>query len=240
MKMPEAGPIVAGHQPNFFPWFGYFEKMLKCDVFVFSDDVKYPKETYVNRVQILIDGKVGYLTLPVRKGGDERIADKHFVKDEAALERVMAIARGNLRKLPHANDIEPVLEQFASAFHRYDTVADLNIHVISFLSAALGIDTPTRRGTDLKLESYRRNERLIRRCQILGSRVYLCGQGADGYQDEELLNQSGIALKRIDYDVGRRAVGDDLSYSILVGLARHGLAKLRDKVQAWRSMRVGA
>jgi hypothetical protein len=237
MILTENRPVIAGHQPNFFPWFGYFEKMLKCDIFVFSDDVKYPKETYVNRVHILMDGKPVYLTLPVKKGGDERIADKRFAKDEAVLERVLAIARINLRGLPYVKDIEPVLEQFVSAFRRYETLADLNIHMISFISSCLGIETPTRRGTELELESYRRNERLIRRCQLLGSYVYLCGQGADGYQDEETLNEVGITLRRIDYDLGKRLLGEDLPYSILVGIARQGFAKLRDEVHGWRSVR---
>ena len=52
--------IVAGHQPNFFPWFGYFEKIIKSDIFVFSDDVKYPKESYTNRVEIPFQNKEYY------------------------------------------------------------------------------------------------------------------------------------------------------------------------------------
>ena len=33
--------IVAIHQPNFFPWLGFFDKIRRADVFVFLDDVSY-------------------------------------------------------------------------------------------------------------------------------------------------------------------------------------------------------
>lgn len=229
-----AGPVVAGHQPNFFPWFGYFEKMLKCDIFVFSDDVQYPKQSFVNRVEIPVGGTPTYLTLPVRKGGDSRIADKHYVKDAAILDRLIKTVRINLGGLPHGLDLERVLDHFVAAFWQYETVADLNIQLILFIASSLDINTPTLRGTALGLEAFRRNERLIERCRKLGSTAYLSGQGADGYQDEAMLGNAGIALTRVDYSVGRTALGDSLRYSILVGIAEHGMDNLKSKICLFR------
>ncbi len=237
---PAAGPLVAGHQPNFLPWFGYFEKMLKCDIFVFSDDVQFPKRCFANRVEIPIAGAPAHLTLPVQKGQDQRIADKRYQKDEAVLDRLLKTVRLNLGGLPFSRDLEPVLEHFSAAYRRHDTLADLNISTNLFIAASLGIDTPVRRGTDLGLESVRRNERLIRRCELLGSQAYLCGQGADSYQDEAMLNAAGIGLTRIEYDIGARVLGEDLRYSILVGLARRGTAALSAAVAEWRARRMAA
>ena len=42
--MNEPAPrLCAIHQPNFFPWLGYFDKIRRADVFVFLDAVDYPR-----------------------------------------------------------------------------------------------------------------------------------------------------------------------------------------------------
>jgi len=230
----DMGPLVAGHQPNFMPWFGYFEKMLKCDIFVHSDDVQYPKQSYTNRVKMLVANTATYITLPVKKGGDRRIADKRYVQDEQTSMRLLKSLRLNLGGLPYFGDIEPVIAEFKEAYWRYQTVADFNIHMNQYLAALMGIETIVRRGTELGLEEFHRNERLVKRCRLLGSTAYLCGQGADGYQDEAFLAASGLELRRIDYDIGRTLFGDDLPYTVLQGIARRGLDSIRTAIAAYR------
>ena len=39
--------ILASHQPDFFPWMGYFYKIWQSDAFVFSDNVQYSKSASV-------------------------------------------------------------------------------------------------------------------------------------------------------------------------------------------------
>lgn len=227
--------VVAGHQPNFLPWFGYFEKMLKSDVFVHSDDVQYPKQSYTNRVEILTGNAVSYITLPVVKGDDGRIADKKYVRDERTCTRLIKTLEINLRGAPFFLDIEPLIHEFEVAYFRYESIADFNIHMNQLTAQLLGIDTPVRRGTELGLEVFQKNERLVQRCRMLDSGIYLCGQGADGYQDEALIAAAGIELRRIDYAIGRSLFGEDLRYSVMQGLSRHGLAKARDAVARYKA-----
>src|SRR6185437_12701710 len=51
---------------KYFPWLGYFSKMLQADVFIFLDDAQYTKNSYINRVQVLCNGLAKWLTIPVR------------------------------------------------------------------------------------------------------------------------------------------------------------------------------
>jgi len=226
--------VVAGHQPNFFPWFGYFEKMLKCDIFVFSDDVQYPKQCYANRVEIPINKQPAYLTLPVSKGDDDRIADKRYQKDKSVLKKLIKTIHFNLGGFPYSSDIAPILDEFAKVYMEYTTIGLLNSHMNEYIASFLGINVETRMGTDLKLEPYHKNERLIHRCQLLDSSVYLCGQGADCYQNEAQINEAGITLRRIDYSIGKEILGDNLQYSILVGIARVGVQTINEAIEEYK------
>ncbi len=232
--MTTSSLVVAGHQPNFLPWFGYFEKLLKCDIFVYSDDVQYPKQSYTNRVEIVIGKTTGYLTLPVLRGGDTRIADKQFSQDEATCNKLIKTIRLNFGGFPHFRDIEPLIDEFQKSYWQHQSIADFNIHMNQYLAAYMGIETPTLRGIDLGLDGFRRNDRLVQRCQVLEASVYLCGQGADGYQDEVFITKSGIELRKIDYVIGRELFGEDLRFSVLQGIARRGIEIIRSAISSYR------
>src|SRR5262245_57551917 len=59
--------LVALHQPNFFPWLGYFDKLVRADVFVVLDNVQCSKTggTWSNRVRLLGGDAPRWITMPV-------------------------------------------------------------------------------------------------------------------------------------------------------------------------------
>jgi hypothetical protein len=57
--------LVAIHQPNYFPWLGYLDRMAKADLFVVLDHVQFERRSYQNRIQILLEGEPRWLTVPV-------------------------------------------------------------------------------------------------------------------------------------------------------------------------------
>ena len=45
--------VVTIHQPEHFPYMGYFQKMEKADLFVILDNVNYRKNYFQNRNRFL-------------------------------------------------------------------------------------------------------------------------------------------------------------------------------------------
>ena len=62
---------VGIHQPNFFPWLGYFNKLAHADEFVFLDSVQFSKAagTWSNRVRLQIHGEPRWVTHIFTAGG---------------------------------------------------------------------------------------------------------------------------------------------------------------------------
>lgn len=58
---------VAIMQPYSFPYLGYFQLINLVDVFVFYDDVNYMKQGWVNRNNILVNGRPLMFTIPLEK-----------------------------------------------------------------------------------------------------------------------------------------------------------------------------
>jgi hypothetical protein len=73
--------ILAAHQPNFIPWFSFFEKIAKADIFVILKEVQFEKNGWQNRCQVF--GK--YWTNPVINGL-QPIKDKVYVNKQKLLE----------------------------------------------------------------------------------------------------------------------------------------------------------
>ena len=75
--------VVAIHQPNFFPWLGYFDKISRADSFLFLDNVQFPKKggSWSNRIKLLISGDARWITAAIDRSysGTRQIREMHFL-----------------------------------------------------------------------------------------------------------------------------------------------------------------
>jgi hypothetical protein len=63
--------VVAIHQPTFMPWLGWWDKLVRCDVFIVLDAVQFPKKggSWMNRVKLLVGDRPAWVTVPVERSG---------------------------------------------------------------------------------------------------------------------------------------------------------------------------
>ena len=188
--------VVAIHQTNFFPWLGYFAKICRADVFVFLDDVQFPKKggTWINRVKILDNTSERWLTAPINRAysGTRKINEMRFSDESDWREKTVRMVTDKYGRSKHFDALMPQLSPLI--MNSEQGIAEYNVQSVSTLVKLLGLDgTELVRSSELGVLSTS-TERLIDITKAVGGRSYLSGDGAAGYQQDELFGPAGLDL----------------------------------------------
>ncbi len=200
--------VVAIHQPNFFPWLGYFNKVVRADVFIFHDNVQLSKTggTWVNRVRIIVNGTPSWLTMPVRRNqrGVQLIHEVRINDQTAWRRKCLDTLRHSYGRAPHFGAVFPFLRTLFE--YQTDTVADFNVHAIRALLGTLEIAPGTiesGRRLDLKGQGQAKGtDLLVAMVKAVGGEAYLSGGGASGYQEDEKFEAAGLRLLHQEFHQG--------------------------------------
>lgn len=186
--------IVAVHQPNYFPWLGFFRKMAACDVFVLLDNVQYPRRGFCNRTRVKSpQGEAVWLTVPVIKGKyTQQINEVKLFEPAQNLKRQSLLLRHFYGRTPYYSLLAERLETILTG--TWLELVSLNIELIKALANLLGISTPILTASSLGGVDRAKSERIITICRELGADTYLSGQGAKAYNDPQAFNAVGIKL----------------------------------------------
>lgn len=195
--------MCAIHQPNFFPWLGYFDKIRRSDVFVFLDKVDYPKAgsggmgSWVNRVKIDIQGKERWFGCPLEKySGRKSIVDVVISEREDWRPRLLRTLEINYRKAPSYSRAMTLLKPLIE--NPTNKLAEYNIQAILAIANALGLECSFRRQSELSSQEHS-TALLVEMTKKVGATAYLAGGGAAGYQDDALFAEHKLELVYQDY-----------------------------------------
>ena len=97
-------------QPYFFPYLGYWQLLSAVDKYVVYDDVAYIKGGWINRNNILLNGKSHLITLPLEQASSfkniNEIDITHNMKQrEKVLKTLEAAYKKAQRNLENAGKI---------------------------------------------------------------------------------------------------------------------------------------
>lgn len=170
--------ILTAHQPNFVPWYPYFEKIRSADVFVIMTECQWEKNGYQNRFRI----SDKWMTMAVYRGL-EPIRQKKYCDPIVDWSSIRA------RLLIIHPEWEKTLDDIYSLVN--ENLLSTNIAIIKYLcnrleiSARIEVDIPTAlRGT----------KRLVELCKWYQCDTYLSGPSGRKYLDESLFDAEGIKI----------------------------------------------
>jgi hypothetical protein len=188
--------VVAIHQPNFFPWLGYFNKIARADIFIIMDNVQFPKKggTWSNRVQLAVNRKATWVTMPVVRAfhGNRNINEIQIDNTTSWRENLLKTVQNNYGRTPFFGQLFPLFTDMVN--NPTEKLAEYNQASIKVISKTLGLDiSKVVLGSTLKVEGAA-TDLLISMTLAVGGTAYLAGGGAGGYQEDEKFEAEGINL----------------------------------------------
>lgn len=168
--------IVTIHQPEHFPYDGFFQKMSRADLFVVLDNVKFRKNYFQNRNKIKSrSGDDLWITVPVEKSADSKdIRDVMTSTDPNWRKKVSKTIQENL-----GVDLKHVYE--------HDKLIDINMSSIKWCMDKMGIKKQMVMSSSLEV-SGSKSELLVNILKRVGAKKYLSGPSGRDYLDLSLFD----------------------------------------------------
>lgn len=205
---------VAIHQPHYFPWLGYFDKIAKADRFVLMDAVQLEDRSYMLRNRFLRkDGELCYLSVTAaKKGYREKKYNEIETMDNARWQgKHLSYLRDLYSRSPYRDEI---LERLMPVFTKdYRYLFEVTKDSILLCMELLDIRTETvdqsaldwRREGEAPLDKEgRRSGDVLGICRAAGATAYMTGTGASlEFLDMGSFAEAGIPVAVQRYECPR-------------------------------------
>lgn len=211
--MSAGGIIVSSHQPHFFPWLGYFDKMAKADLFLVNDLAQLEKQSPMVRNRILgHDGQTLFINVTVDRRDlmqkpNREILLKNWPETRRSL---IGKLRACYRRAPYFDAVWPQVETVLAS--DCERLIDLQLATIDLGRTCLGIETPMRLQSEMEFEpGETTSERLAKKLEAVGASCYLSGNGAKKYMNDTDFVSRGIRVvyQQFSYPVYPQVSGGD-------------------------------
>lgn len=209
--------VVAIHQPQFFPWLGYFHKIYRSNVFVHHDIVKenkYTKRAYLRDYNV--PSQLMPISIPLIKHSDSdpmnclRIAfqpnkSKDFNKWANGIVEQVRSVYGQKKGGGSGEYYDEYKELFRALVYsaiNFEYITDYNLFVTEQFLRILSIKVRTLRTSEMESLTGRKNELNISILKSVGATSYYSGIGGKAYQHEEeekAFLDNGISLMYQDF-----------------------------------------
>jgi hypothetical protein len=185
---------LAVMQPYFFPYIGYFQLISVVDKFIIYDDVNYINRGWINRNNILINGKAGLITLPLCNATQNRYI-KDIVPDFQNKQRdnILRTIEHSYKKSSYFNAVFNILNNLFNI--KSVSISEFNYICIQSICDYLGITTKLIPSSTIyeNIELSGQN-RIIDICKKENASSYFNPIGGTELYDKECFRKEGLDI----------------------------------------------
>ena len=165
---------ISIHQPNFIPWYPFFQKIEEADIFIILRNCQFEKNNYQNR----FNANNQWYTMRVKKGLED-IKDKKYINPLYDWNKIK-------KGFPK---IKNITENFDDCFS--ENLSETNSNIIIKACNLLNIKTKIVFDYPTPLKS---TERLVDLCEHYEATEYISGLGGKKYLNLELFKEKNIKI----------------------------------------------
>lgn len=233
--LTQASRTVVIHQPDFLPYLGFFDRLLKSDLYVILDHVQYVSGTsksWMNRDIIKTPQGEKWITIGVEKPPlHTPINQVRLRQDDVWRRQNMNLIRENYRKTDYFDEIVPYIEELYQ--FRCDRMMDFNLKSIDMIMQLLDIQIERIFSSNMEIHGSS-NEMLVEILKAVGATAYLSGIGAKAYYRPEPFDQANIPVLWQDFKhpLYHQQHGDFIPYLSSIDLLLNcGIEKSREIIR---------
>ena len=185
---------LSAHQPNFFPWLGYFVKVAISDIHVILDDVEFSKNNWINR-NIIDTGKDSYLTIPVKKSDSNKPINQVRLGEEYkfSINKIIKTLDHQYKKSDSLTFIKNLLTE--SKDKNFIFLSELNVFYLTNIFKFFEISTSIYKKSELNLGiGLNASILLSELCNKYDCSNYISGIGSKSYIDESKFTSRKISV----------------------------------------------
>lgn len=185
---------VAIMQPYFFPYIGYFQLINAVDKFIIYDDVNYINKGWINRNNILVNGKSNLFTLPLKEASqNKKINEIVLIEDTKWKLKFLQTISQNYKKAKNFESVFPLIEKSINSEEK--NISKYNTIQIKTICEYLNITTEIISSSTIYNNRHlKASERILDICLKEKAKIYINPSGGTNLYSVEYFMTKGIDL----------------------------------------------
>jgi hypothetical protein len=184
------------HQPETYPWLGFFNKMMLAEEYIILDSVQFRKNYFQNRNQFLTKQGSLYLSIPIDFKSHKLIKDIRIKYDDNWQHKHLNTIKQSYSKSKYFKEHIVFFEKLYTT--KFELLVDFNMYIIRYIRQLFDINTPIIKSSDLNIEGGS-GELLLNICKNRGASIYISGRDGRNYLNESIFEKENIKIVYHDF-----------------------------------------